>query len=147
MTQTFGLPRPRMAGSKFFPVQRVSVVPRSRIPNKPTVWLEQFFPFPAVYISYPSDAPAVRLDVDAFIEQTCSHHGITREELTGSSQSHTYVSVRRKIAEELTRRGWSTPRIGKLLNRDHSSIVYMLGRSKRNLKRRANISAKEAEAG
>jgi hypothetical protein len=143
MTHTFGLPQPRMAGSKFFPTQRVSVVPRSRIPNKPTIWLEQFFPFPAVYVTYPSDTTDARLDVEAYIEQTCSYHGITRDELVGAGQSQAYVSVRRKVAAELNKRGWSTPQIGKLLNRDHSSVVYWLGRSKRNVKRRA---AKEAKA-
>lgn len=136
MSNTFGLPAPRMAGSKFYPVQRVSVVPRSRIPNKPTIWLERYFPFPAVHVYYPRESNDNLLDAESYIEQTCRYHGITREELTGSSHAHTYVAVRRIVAHELTRRGWNTVSIGKLLNRNHSSIVYMLGRVSRGSQRR-----------
>lgn len=126
---------PARTFSRFKPVRRFAVVPINRFPKKPQpiVWLDQFFPFPAVRVHYIEDA---MLAVDEFIDAVCIRYDITRQELTGDGRQQRLIIARREVAEELSRRGWSTPQIGRCLNRDHSSIVYLLGRRANNEKRR-----------
>ena len=61
------------------------------------------------------------------IAQVCRERRLTPAELTGRSRFRDYVDARMRVAVILNRdRGWSLPRIGKLLNRDHTSIVHLL---------------------
>jgi len=43
------------------------------------------------------------------------------------------VHARIEIAKRLRARGYSTPQIGRVLNRDHTTIVYYLGTAKRTV--------------
>lgn len=51
---------------------------------------------------------------------------ITVEELVGSTQHPGCVAARREVAETLRKAGFSTPKIGTVLNRDHTTVLYLL---------------------
>jgi len=51
---------------------------------------------------------------------------ITVEELVGPSQLPHLVDARREVAETLRKAGYSTPKIGTVLNRDHTTVLYLL---------------------
>jgi hypothetical protein len=54
-------------------------------------------------------------------------NGENMRRLTSQHRDTHIVKVRRDVAHYLHQaRGWSTPRIGRFMNRDHSSIVHML---------------------
>jgi len=53
-------------------------------------------------------------------------HKMSYNELRGISREKKYHIPRRKCFAALRDAGWSTPRIGKLFNRDHSTIVHGL---------------------
>lgn len=47
-------------------------------------------------------------------------------DMTGPARNRSVVNARAVVAKALRVRGMSTPQIGKTLNRDHSTIVYLL---------------------
>lgn len=51
--------------------------------------------------------------------------GALPEELRGASVRRHLSDARCVIAVVLRSRGWSYPQIGQLLNRDHSTVMYM----------------------
>jgi chromosomal replication initiation ATPase DnaA len=53
-------------------------------------------------------------------------YDVAWEQVTGHGRIEKYVTCRRSIVWLLHCQGWSTPRIGRLMNRDHSTIVYAL---------------------
>lgn len=63
------------------------------------------------------------------------HYGETARRLRSSNRDKNIVSCRIAIARFLRGRGWSYPRIGEILNKDHSSVVYMLDINYRRSKR------------
>ena len=71
-------------------------------------------------------AAAGRLRFMADIEQIASAAGVTVDQVRGSSRTHELVEVRRIIAAYLRRRGCSLPEIGRLLDRDHTSVMNLL---------------------
>jgi chromosomal replication initiation ATPase DnaA len=53
--------------------------------------------------------------------------GVTLADLVGPSRLQRIVDVRQLVMFRLSREaGLSTPQIGKLLNRDHSTVVYAI---------------------
>lgn len=51
---------------------------------------------------------------------------ITEGDLVGPSQLPHLVEARREVAETLRKAGYSTPKIGSVLNRDHTTVLYLL---------------------
>ena len=61
------------------------------------------------------------------IEATAAKHSITVEQLLGPRRQQTYVAARRECAERLRNElEMSYPKIGKVMNRDHTSILHLL---------------------
>lgn len=88
--------QPRMAGSPFFP--------KPQAPPPPTVGQGAWV-----------------------IAQVCRERRLAPAQLTGQSRSPDFVDARMRVAVILKRdRGWSLPRIGRLLNRDHTTILHLL---------------------
>lgn len=133
MSHTYGF-TPR-TGSKFFPVQRVSIVPRERIPVAKPKYLHKFFPFIDQIDVWYSDDDKDN-SVAGIIEEVCRRHGITRGMLTGRSQSQSIVVARREAAQRISALGHSTPEIGQYLKRDHSTILNLL---KPKTRKRVNV--------
>lgn len=63
------------------------------------------------------------------IDRIAKLHDVEPVEVLGPSRLPELCEARRAIMRELRARGWSTPRIGRLLNRDHSTVVHGLRRA------------------
>jgi len=50
----------------------------------------------------------------------------TAEDIIGKNRSRKLVEIRRKCAVMLREKGYSTTEIGRIMNRDHSTIVHSL---------------------
>lgn len=61
-------------------------------------------------------------EIDAIAEL----HGYTLEDILGRSKLKPLVEVRRKCVVWMRGKGYSTTEIGRIMNRDHSTIVHSL---------------------
>jgi chromosomal replication initiator protein len=66
----------------------------------------------------------------AAIEEIAQEHGFTAEDILGKSRFRMLVKVRRKCVVMLREKGYSTTEIGRIMNRDHSTIVTSLQKSR-----------------
>lgn len=58
--------------------------------------------------------------------ETAEKHGITVAEMLSPSRASHLVEARRDLAFALRARAWSYPRIGKLMKRDHTTIMSLV---------------------
>jgi len=61
-------------------------------------------------------------EIDAIAEL----YGYTVEDILGKSKVKPLVEVRRKCVVRLRKKGYSTTEIGRIMQRDHSTIVHSL---------------------
>jgi chromosomal replication initiator protein len=61
-------------------------------------------------------------EIDAIAEL----YGYTLEDILGKSKLKALVAVRRKCIVWLRGKGYSTTEIGRIMNRDHTTIVHAL---------------------
>lgn len=74
----------------------------------------------------------------AALEAIAAEHGLTLDQLISPNKFRRYVAARRECYRYLHEvRGWSTPQIGKLFRRNHSTIVVALDSHGRAEERRA----------
>jgi chromosomal replication initiator protein len=66
----------------------------------------------------------------ADIEFIAKEHRFTLEDILGKSRFGPLVKVRRKCVVMLRDKGYSTTEIGRIMNRDHSTIVTSLQKSR-----------------
>jgi hypothetical protein len=68
-----------------------------------------------------------------WLHAICAHHGVTWDEVIGTWRAHHLVAVRWACAVFL-RDDWgmSYSQIGKLMRRDHSTIIYSVRRGRRS---------------
>jgi chromosomal replication initiation ATPase DnaA len=68
------------------------------------------------------------------VEAVARKHGLTLAEMLGPRKWPIYVEARREAARELIQAipGVSLTFIGRCLNRNHASVMNLLGRLKRN---------------
>lgn len=64
------------------------------------------------------------------IESIAKAHCFTLEDILGPRKFRPLVAVRRKCAVMLREKGHTTTEIGRIMNRDHSTIVHALQMSK-----------------
>lgn len=64
------------------------------------------------------------------MDTIASKHGYTVHDILGKSKLKALVAVRRKCVVMLRNRGYSTTEIGRIMNRDHSTIVHAIQMSK-----------------
>lgn len=57
--------------------------------------------------------------------------GLDPADILGRSRKMKLLKVRIEIAKLLDARGYSSPQIGAILDRDHTTVIYYLGRGKR----------------
>lgn len=73
-----------------------------------------------------------------YVSARCRELGYDPQVIRGSNRRREHVLVRRTIADEMRRDGHSFPEIGRALNRDHSTIMFLLqGKPRRPPKRAA----------
>lgn len=65
------------------------------------------------------------------IREVAASRLVTQKKLIGRCRSARVVHARMEVAKRLRERGYSTPRIGAILNKDHSTIVFYLGTGKK----------------
>lgn len=119
-----------MSNPIFFP-QTPNYVPRERIPPPPG---------PKVMVrrhEYPS-APVERRQTRSpeaehrIVAEVCAEFRVTLAQICGDGRAVDMVEARRRIAGRLDRElGYSTTNIGRILSRHPSSILGLLGRTKR----------------
>lgn len=64
------------------------------------------------------------------IEAIAKEHCFTVEDILGPRKFKHLVTVRRKCIVMLREKGYSTTEIGRIMNRDHSTICHALQMSK-----------------
>jgi len=64
------------------------------------------------------------------IEAIAKKYGFTAEDILGKKRYKMLVKVRRKCVVMLREKGYSTTEIGRIMQRDHSTIVHSLQMSK-----------------
>lgn len=69
---------------------------------------------------------AGRPELEAQAERIAGAAGVSLQVLRGASRRRELVDLRRLVAHHLQSRGCSLPAIGRLLHRDHSSVVNLL---------------------
>ncbi len=67
----------------------------------------------------------------AIIEMVATDAGIDPRLIVTRCRKKKIFHARVEVARRLAERGYSTPRIGRILNHDHSTIVFYLGRGKK----------------
>jgi hypothetical protein len=60
------------------------------------------------------------------VQQIVDAAGLTLEQLRGRGRGRNEVAVRRIVAAYLRRRGCSLPEIGRVVNRDHTTVLNLL---------------------
>lgn len=65
----------------------------------------------------------------ADIEVIAKENRFTLEDILGKSKFRPLVMVRRKCVVMLREKGYSTTEIGRIMHRDHSTIVHSLQKS------------------
>ena len=60
------------------------------------------------------------------MEVIARKYGYTAEDVIGKNRQKQLVSVRRQCVVMLREKGYSTTEIGRIMNRDHSTIVHAL---------------------
>lgn len=69
--------------------------------------------------------------VRALVEEVCADRGVDPLKIVGRCRVQKVFRARTEIARRLNASGYSTVRIGMILNCDHSTIVFYLGRGKK----------------
>jgi hypothetical protein len=66
------------------------------------------------------------------LREVAAQNGLHPLQIVGSVCTMRFVRARVEVARRLAaERGYSTPQIGRILNKDHTTIVFYLGRGKR----------------
>lgn len=68
------------------------------------------------------------------IEEVAAKHGVSLFDLMRRCRLNKVVHARAEIAKRLDAQRFTVSEIGRLLNKDHTTIVYYLGRAKRKWK-------------
>lgn len=74
-------------------------------------------------------------EYEALIRRIANERYISIETLRGRSRDRFVYQTRKDIAQELYDRGLSIAQIGRYLNRDHTTILNMMGRLSRQKKK------------
>ena len=92
------------------------------------VWDCTWAPVPERLRKAWSLAPATEAAMLLALIRIAQRHGCTIEELRGPNRARRLVNARREVAIELhDKHQLSTPVIGRLLHRDHTTVLNYLG--------------------
>ncbi len=68
---------------------------------------------------------------DQLARVVARRHGLVGHALMTSNRCRSVVDARQELCIELRNRGWSLPRIGRCIGRDHGSVFHLLRRRPR----------------
>lgn len=60
------------------------------------------------------------------IADVCAKSGVAPDQIKSCFRSRKLMDARMVISHRLRQRGWSYPRIGQAMHRDHSSIIHLV---------------------
>lgn len=66
--------------------------------------------------------------LEALLEKTAEAYGFTAQDLRGESHERQQVNARRYFCWRANELGFSSPQIGRVLHRHHTSVLHLLGR-------------------
>lgn len=69
----------------------------------------------------PSESTASRT-----LRETAKRHGMSVDAIKGHSREPRFVKARHEVMVALRDEGFSLPRIGRILNRDHTTVMHGL---------------------
>ena len=75
-----------------------------------------------------------RLDrylADELAHRVARRHGLVGHAIMTSNRCRSVVDARQELCVELRNRGWSLPRIGRAIERDHAAVFHLLRRRPR----------------
>ena len=81
----------------------------------------------------------------SIVQEVCALHGISVQHLLSPRRGAALVSARQECAKRLRATGLSLQRIGAIMNRDHSSIIYLLRDRKPSGMQKATVEAAVAD--
>lgn len=64
----------------------------------------------------------------SIIKRVAGMHGVDPADITRPNRTKKVFRARVVVAKLLDRRGYSSPRIGEMLNHDHTTILFYIGR-------------------
>jgi hypothetical protein len=67
------------------------------------------------------------IDIHPVLREAAQKFEVTPEDITGPKRSPEVKKARLWVARKLRRNGMSYPKIGKILNRNHSTVMSILG--------------------
>lgn len=70
--------------------------------------------------------------IRCIVEEVADEYGLTVQQVCGRKRGKSYVDCRMEIAVKLRGRGYSYPEIAEALDRDHTSIMHLIDRNKKN---------------
>lgn len=79
--------------------------------------------------------------MDKLVGKICFRRGLSSEVFMSPTRKHPYPEVRRVVAKELRKQGYSYSTIGRSMNRHHSSILYMTKDAYREERKKFNRDA------
>lgn len=67
----------------------------------------------------------------SIINRVAGMHGVDPADITRPNRTQKVFRARVVVAKILDRRGYSSPQIGAILNHDHTTVVFYLGRGQK----------------
>jgi len=67
----------------------------------------------------------------SLVKTVAREHGITPTALLGSGRARKIVQARADLAGRLDENGLSSGEIGMIIDRDHTTVLHLLGRTKK----------------
>lgn len=64
--------------------------------------------------------------MDKVLRFYCGKYNVYKDVLLSKRRDKVLVDIRQKIAKDLREKGYSYSDIGRILNRDHSSIMHLI---------------------
>ena len=113
---------------------KLSIVPRSFFQRqRDYIWVGKMAPQTASTTHRLDGMPPCGFDTRQIVLAVLTRHNTTWEALVGPGRFRPLVEARREISRKLhTEKGWAFAQIGRFLNRDHTSIMNLLGNKKRS---------------
>ena len=78
-------------------------------------------------------------------EQYCERNAYCVEDIRSDCRTRSLARKRKKCAEYLRGKGFSFPVIGSAMNRDHTSIIYLLNAEMRERKRQEYLERRKTK--
>lgn len=72
--------------------------------------------------------------IDETIARVCVEYGVSREDLESPNREFYVVEARAEAAIRLRQLGLTFPKIGTLLNRDHTTIIHLVYKRRKRIK-------------